>query len=58
MRQNNGRHISWCKGISKIFQFVSKKFLIGVKMEKIDKIIVVVSLTGFACLMLIIGAWG
>ena len=31
---------------------------IGVKMEKIDKIIVGVSLTGFTCLMLIIGVWG
>jgi hypothetical protein len=31
---------------------------IGVKMEKIDKIIVGASLTGFACLMLIIGIWG
>ena len=34
MRQNNGRHISWCKGIFKVFQLVSKKFLIGVKMKK------------------------
>jgi hypothetical protein len=31
---------------------------IGVKMEKIDKIIVGASLVGFACLMLIIGIWG
>jgi hypothetical protein len=31
---------------------------IGVKMEKIDKIIVGASLAGFACLMLIIGIWG
>jgi hypothetical protein len=33
-------------------------YSIGVKMEKIDKIIVGASLVGFACLMLIIGIWG
>ena len=32
--------------------------LIGVNMEKIDKIIVLASLIGFACLMLIMAVWG
>ena len=30
----------------------------GHNMESIDKIVIWVSLTGFICLMLIIGVWG